>query len=136
MKDLLNLEINPELAKPGIRYFVTAMEYFILISSYNMLRASNVPVSAIGLIYPVLWIVYFPVAEGIFGQTIGKRLANIKVVRSDYSKINILQSFVRRLCDVIDFLPMFGLLGIVIGSSTRNSQRIGDMAAGTLVVKV
>lgn len=73
--------------------------------------------------------------EGITGQTLGKKLAKIKVVKKDFSNINFVQAFVRRLFDPIDFFPVFGILGVVLASSTKNNQRIGDLIAGTIVVK-
>jgi uncharacterized RDD family membrane protein YckC len=136
MEDLLaGIQLQTEKARPGIRYIITAIEYFALISPYNLFRPIHSDNKIWGLSFIVIWLFYFPIMEGITGQTLGKRIAKIKVVRKDYSKINFVQAFVRRLFDPIDFFPVFGILGVVLASSTKNNQRIGDLIAGTIVIK-
>ncbi len=136
MEDLLDIHIPPEKAKPGIRYMVTAVEYAVILVAFNQLNSRRDPSEVLNLIFIAIWIIYFPVIEGITGQTLGKKLAGIKVLKKDYSRINFFHSFIRRFTDVVDFLPMFGLLGFIIALTGHNHQRIGDMLAGTIVVKV
>ncbi len=66
------------------------------------------------------------------GQTIGKRLMNIRVVRLDGRPLNIGASLLRFLFMYIDTLFMF--VGAVVIAVTPRSQRLGDLAAGTAVV--
>lgn len=136
MEDLLNIPIYPEMAKPGIRYIATAIEYFTFVVSYNLFRPINNQHSMFGLIYIIAWIIFFPLLEGLTGQTLAKKLFKFKVVRKDFSKINIFQAFIRRLLDIADLFPMFGILGIIVASSTKNHQRVADLLAGTIVIKV
>jgi len=137
MEDLLNVEFYPEKAKPGIRYISTAIEYFFFLVSYNLFRSSYSSSfnTNFGLFFCALWIIYFPVMEGITGRTLLKKLFKLKVVKKDFSKITIFQAFVRRIFDFVDILPMFGILGIILASSTKNNQRIGDLLSGTIVIK-
>jgi uncharacterized RDD family membrane protein YckC len=69
------------------------------------------------------------------GRTPGKRLNGIRVVRSDGSPIGFLTSAVRNVLRLIDILPSFYIVGIVSILATARNQRLGDLAAGTLVVR-
>lgn len=74
----------------------------------------------------------WPISEGIWGQTIGKRLLDIKVVNRKNETINLGQSFIRFFLGFIDFIL---LIGIIVAAANKDNQRIGDAAAGTFVVK-
>lgn len=68
------------------------------------------------------------------GRTLGKRLMRIRVVRDDGSRIAVLDSVIRNVVRAIDILP--GTYGVGIASMVLSPQakRLGDMAAGTVVV--
>ena len=78
--------------------------------------------------------VYFVVLESLFGQTLGKRLVGIRVVDLEYRQPGFGRVLVRTLLRGIDetFLCLVGLITIIF---TIKKQRIGDLAAGTLVVR-
>ena len=88
---------------------------------------SGLPALGMFLIAFGLW----PISEGIFGQTIGKRIFNIKVVNTNYKPIGIGQAFGRFFLGIVDY--MF-LMGIIISLINKKNQRIGDMGANTIVV--
>lgn len=69
------------------------------------------------------------------GQTPGKRMAGIRVVREGGGPIDIRAAFIRNLVGVADFLPSFYVLGGFTMLLNRRAQRLGDMAAGTLVIR-
>jgi uncharacterized RDD family membrane protein YckC len=66
------------------------------------------------------------------GQTPGKRWANIRVVRDDGRPVGLAQAVLRSLLQPIDFLLFLGAFMIVWG---KREKRIGDWAAGTLVIQ-
>lgn len=68
------------------------------------------------------------------GQSAGKRLMNIRVVKADGSTPSVSAYLLRWLLFVVDG-PLTGGLGILIVFLTKNSQRLGDLAAGTMVIK-
>ncbi len=68
------------------------------------------------------------------GQTPGKRALALRVVRRDGGVIGLPASLVRNLLRVADWLPGFGGLGLVTALLDPHGRRIGDIAAGTLVV--
>jgi uncharacterized RDD family membrane protein YckC len=84
----------------------------------------------------LLWIVYFTYFEGTSGQTIGKKFVKIKVVKEDGSRCDFGSALLRNILRIIDHLPFLYLLGIVLIAATEKRQRLGDMLAKTLVVKV
>jgi uncharacterized RDD family membrane protein YckC len=67
-------------------------------------------------------------------QSPGKRLLRLRVVQSDGSPIGAAGSLVRNLIRIVDFLPAFYLIGITAVFATTQNQRLGDVAAGALVV--
>lgn len=78
--------------------------------------------------YPVLFEVY----RG--GQTVGKKAFKIKVVNDDLTPIRIGPSLIRNLLRTADFFPGFYVVGIVAMTMTSRFQRLGDLAANTLVI--
>lgn len=69
------------------------------------------------------------------GRTPGKRMNGLRVVRTDGAPVRFLTSAIRNVMRLVDFLPTFYLVGITAILSTRKNQRLGDLAAGTLVVR-
>lgn len=74
----------------------------------------------------------WPISEGLWGQTVGKRFLDLKVVGEKHEPISLGQAFGRFFLGIIDF---FLLIGIIVALVNKNNQRIGDSAAGTFVVK-
>ncbi len=69
------------------------------------------------------------------GQTPGKRWTGLRVVRTGGGPVGITTSAIRNLLRPIDFLPSAYLVGVVAIVATPRNQRLGDLAAGTLVVR-
>lgn len=78
--------------------------------------------------YPVI----FEVWRG--GQTIGKKSLHIKVINDDGTPVTFAGSLIRNLLRVVDFLPGFYVTGIIASLCNRHFKRLGDLAAGTVVV--
>ena len=87
--------------------------------------------------FPALIVIAFgffiwPVCEGIWGQTIGKKLMRIEVVNEQYKPISMGQAFVRFILGMVDLIF---LVGLIVASNNDKNQRIGDLVANTIVVK-
>lgn len=67
------------------------------------------------------------------GQSPGKRLARLRVVQTNGIPLTFGASLIRNLVRTIDFIPLYGI-GAVTMFISRQSRRLGDYAAGTLVV--
>jgi uncharacterized RDD family membrane protein YckC len=69
------------------------------------------------------------------GRTPGKSALGIRVVLDTGSPITFSASMIRNLVRIVDFLPAFYGVGLVSLLSTRHNQRVGDLAARTVVVR-
>ena len=79
---------------------------------------------------------YFILFEWLMrGQTPGKKALKIRVIRDDGTPATIHEVLVRNILRVIDFLPGFYGVGAIVMFASRLSKRLGDIAAGTIVVK-
>jgi uncharacterized RDD family membrane protein YckC len=79
---------------------------------------------------------YFVLFELLMrGQTPGKRAMKIRVVRDDGTPVGANEVLVRNLLRLVDFLPFAYALGAIVMFPSPLCKRLGDMAAGTIVVK-
>jgi len=80
----------------------------------------------------------YPVAFELLmdGQTIGKRALGLRVLCDDATPVTLSASLLRNLLRAVDFLPMLYGLGVAAMLTNRDFKRLGDLAAGTLVVYV
>lgn len=68
------------------------------------------------------------------GRTPGKRVMRIRVVREDGSRVGVLDSAIRNIVRIVDLLPGTYAVGVIAMVLSGTSQRLGDMAAGTVVI--
>lgn len=78
---------------------------------------------------------YFIYFEGRSGQTPAKMLLNMKVTKKDGSDCGYRASFIRNVLRIVDVLPQLYLVGLASIYLTEDDQRVGDLLAGTIVVK-
>jgi uncharacterized RDD family membrane protein YckC len=79
---------------------------------------------------------YFVIYETVWsGQTPGKRAVHIRVMKSTGYPIGFVEAVIRNLVRIIDFLPSFYGVGIITMFISPQARRLGDYAAGTVVVK-
>ena len=91
--------------------------------------------AAMGLISFTLINAYFIVFEWTMGgQTPGKRTVGIRVIKEGGYSLRFLDTLVRNLLRIVDFLPMFYGVGLTSMLLTSRSQRLGDVVSGTLLV--
>jgi len=87
------------------------------------------------LLIVLLVFAYYWGSETVWGQTIGKRVLAIRVVRVDGGKAGAGAIFVRTLLRIVDSFPGFYIVGLIAVFATGpRRQRVGDMVAKTRVV--
>lgn len=79
---------------------------------------------------------YYVLFEAFWhGQTPGKRRLGVRVIREGGHSLNFSASMIRNLIRLIDFLPLYYVIGILVIFIDPKSRRLGDLAAGTVVIK-
>src|SRR5712692_9784952 len=79
---------------------------------------------------------YFWISEAIFsGQTLGKRAFRLRVVGDRGEPLTWVQAGIRNVIRIVDFLPYGYGVGVVVLFANGRGKRLGDLAAGTIVVK-
>jgi uncharacterized RDD family membrane protein YckC len=134
---------NPKFARKHVRVFAACIDLIVLtILAYlvgflfgqSYARSNTIGFELTGLplfLFFILGFLFVPISEGLFGQTFGKRLMRIKVVRMDLTETNLGISIIRHL---FDFVDCFCLIGFIVASRNKSNQRIGDHVAKTYVV--
>ena len=138
------VELNLTLAGIGSRMIAamfdlaiqTALWFVIGFAFIEGLGGTSLSAAALSIVAFVLVFGYdvaFEVLAG--GRTPGKRLTGLRVVRNGGRPVDLVSSAIRNVLRLLDFLPgMYGL-GMVSVFATRRNQRLGDLAAGTLIVR-
>jgi uncharacterized RDD family membrane protein YckC len=86
------------------------------------------------LMFGFQW-VYFNLFEWLWnGQTPGKRLLNLRVIKVDGSPVSGIDVLLRNLSRPIDTLGPMGLIGLLMIFVSRKAQRLGDVMARTFVI--
>jgi uncharacterized RDD family membrane protein YckC len=134
------VEIGLRVAGPVPRLFAAAIDLAVRLGVYTILM---IPVSflgegGIGLLFVAMFLmewfypVLFEVRRG--GATPGKRRLGLLVLHRDGTPVGWMASIVRNLLRFADFLPAAYGFGIASMLIDRDFRRLGDLAAGTVVV--
>jgi uncharacterized RDD family membrane protein YckC len=86
-----------------------------------------------GLLIPLLYFSYFEYSSG---KTIGKRVMSIRVVDAlSGGSIDFGRALIRTVLRIVDFLPFFYIVGVIVIDTSSKKQRLGDVGANTIVIK-
>lgn len=143
-----NVLLRYDIATAGSRSAAFLIDYILIIIvslGFHVMAelseyAGGISSYAVAIFYIVVgtlsW-VYFVISEMIFeGSSIGKRFLGLKVIKDDGSPIDAVDSLTRNFIRYVDLLPGTCLVGFVIMMLNDQSKRLGDFAAGTLVVRI
>ena len=83
----------------------------------------------------VMWVYWTLLEVTWHGQTPGKRLLRIRVVKGDGSPVTLFSSAVRNLLRIVDFLPACYPVGLITMLVDKKHRRLGDLMAGTVLVR-
>ena len=110
---------------------ITVVSTFLALLSPDFANALSV------ILYAVISVGY-----GIFtewrwrGQSFGKRLLRLRVIDASGLKLQLSQIIIRNLLRPVDLLPAAYLLGGIFAFCSRRGQRLGDLAANTVVIAI
>lgn len=78
---------------------------------------------------------YYTLFEAFWhGQTPGKHIMKLRVIKDSGRQITLFEAMSRNLLRIVDYLPALYLVGVITMLCTKRHQRLGDLAAGTIVV--
>lgn len=112
-----------------ISLIAPALNLFNLVSEDLFMGVMILLYSFTSLAYPILAEWYWN------GQTIGKRLFKLKVLDVQGLELRFSQIVVRNLLRAIDIMPGFYMAGGICAGISKKGQRIGDIAANTVVIR-
>lgn len=147
------VEVSLAVAGPGARAYAFVIDWHIrLLLALAWFVASAVIVNgnfslAPSATHPAVWfgvvvaptlalyfLYHYAVEPVMHGRTPGKRMAGVRITTRDGSTPSVGTLLTRNVFRVIDCLPVGYCVGLVAICLTREHVRIGDMAAGTLLV--
>ena len=150
-----NVELKQELTGIGTRCIASVVDHLIILAAFLLIivalifgfrwplaRALDELAQAEYLAVAVLIVLFFLVHWGYFvffelrtnGQTPGKKRMRIRVVKEGGSPITFVDIAIRNLLRVVDSLPVGYGVGVLTMFVTKKGQRLGDLAAGTVVI--
>lgn len=136
------IEFTSVIAGPVPRILAYLIDFGWRCLFYIVLAITTAFIGEVGvgffLVLTFLMEWFYPVFFEVFrnGQTPGKKNMNLKVVNDDLTPVNGSSSFIRNLLRSADFMPSLYLFGIISMVLSKKFQRLGDMAAGTIVIYV
>jgi len=151
VQGMTGVDLSLPIAGPGSRSYAFLIDWHIRLLLALAWLAVAMPVAAGGLRLPrhvgpligwlivgppmAIYFLYHPVVELLMrGQTPGKRIAGVRVVNREGGPPGAGAILIRNAFRLIDSLPLFYVVGLLCTFITAQRVRIGDMAAGTLLV--
>ena len=150
-----NISFGYDVAGIGSRFLATLIDtliqgtvYVFLVVVFVLIQNTSVllglPRELVSLLPILLLITLFVVQFGYFlafelftgGQTPGKRLFGLRVIKENGYPLAPLDCIIRNLVRIIDFFPFAYGIGVIVMFLNDRAKRLGDFAAGTLVVKM
>ena len=144
------VDVDLTLAGIGSRFIAASIDtaiklaafigfYLFLFGGTNLLGGGEVNAIGAAAFYIVSFFLLFGY-DVLFetlasGRTPGKRWTGLRVVRIGGRPVGFAASAIRNIVRLVDFLPSLYLVGMVTVVATRMNQRLGDLAAGTVVVR-
>lgn len=142
------VNIEYELASPMVRAVAAFIDvvalciYFLLmgmIFGSNFFKMDpNIDSAVTAFFIRIPWLLYSPVIEYLTnGRSLGKLILGIRVVKSNGETAGLREYFTRWIFRIIDiWVGGFGFLALIVAGTSEKRQRLGDVMADTVVIKV
>lgn len=139
------------LASVGSRFLALALDSLFQAGGFLVIVLAGVAVAAFSRVFRLdggLWVLagvvltgfliyygYFAVFEALWnGQTPGKRIVGLRVILVTGRPVSAYEAILRNVVRLVDQLPGMYAIGMLSVLLTAKNQRLGDLAAGTVVV--
>ena len=139
------VDLEIDLAGVGSRSLAYIVDFILV---FVVMFASSIALllsgALLGTLAVVIWVIaiflmwwfYFAFFEAVWtGQTPGKRLMGLRVQKVGGYPIGWPEALIRNFLRLVDMMMMSVPIGLIVMLFTRRHQRIGDLAAGTVVVR-
>jgi uncharacterized RDD family membrane protein YckC len=142
---LTGVELNLAVAGPGSRSYAFIIDWHIrvllslawMLGVWLLLRTLKLPATGALIGWPALaiYLLYHPVLEILMqGRTPGKRTAGVRLVTRRGGQPSVSALLIRNVFRLLDSAPAFYMVGLTCCMFTRDRVRVGDLAAGTVLV--
>lgn len=138
------VELHLQLAGLASRSIAGSVDLIIQLLAILLLALVTGPLLGAGKLNTVAFVIgafliwfFYPVLFEVLarGRTPGKRLSHLRVVRETGAAVDLQASAIRNLMRIVDGLLLLYVPSVISILATRNNQRPGDIAAGTLVIR-
>jgi uncharacterized RDD family membrane protein YckC len=144
------VKIEYELASPAVRAvasFLDILTLFIYMMIMSVILNISLFQSGMGMdgaealntfLISIPWLLYSPIIEFLTnGRSLGKLVMGIRVVKSNGETAGLREYFTRWIFRVVDlWVGGFGFLALLLSGTTEKRQRLGDIMADTVVIRV
>lgn len=122
----------------GLLQLVVIVTYLVILSLFGVDPSGSAAAWVTAIFILIVFVFYwgYYILFEIFwnGQTPGKRWSGLRIIRSDGTPITLSEALIRNLVRIVDILPAMYGVGVITMFVDQRSRRLGDIAAGTLVV--
>lgn len=143
------IELNYSVAGIGSRFYAAMLDTLLLtliggIGGFVVASAIRELddifgnwLAAIGglVVFALFWGYYMLFEVTMNGQSPGKRALGLRVIKEGGYPVGFADAAIRNLVRIIDFLPFCYGVGVIAMLMNKNWRRLGDLAAGTIVVR-
>jgi uncharacterized RDD family membrane protein YckC len=137
---------SQRLAGPVTRFFAWIIDFLFVLGSMMLVSSllALFSIISVGLVqaFNLIFFFVFNLGYSMFlewhwrGQTLGKRVLRLRVVDAEGLRLQPSQIVIRNLLRMVDMLPGLYMVGGLTCLFTRRAQRLGDVAANTVVVRI
>jgi uncharacterized RDD family membrane protein YckC len=144
-----------EMAGIGSRFVASLLDHLIMVTALVLVNCAMYGIffgalvrgtaddASVYLVLALMVLISFSIFWGYFvlfetvwnGQTPGKRAGRLRVIRRDGQPVRAGEVMIRNLVRLVDFLPGFYGIGLIAMFINKDACRLGDLAAGTIVVR-
>jgi uncharacterized RDD family membrane protein YckC len=154
IESVTGVDVELEIAGPGARSFAFSIDWSIRLlialawilvggmvaaamaaAKAGSMEARTVITWVVGVPAAVIYFLYHPILETLMhGRTPGKRIAGVRILTRQGEVPSAGAIFVRNIFRLVDSLPVAYVVGLVACMFTEQRVRVGDMAAGTVLI--